>query len=544
MKTKVTVFGCLLVIGLITACAKPGVPGAGDSSSPSRKMDGSIGTIGGGGTLVFSFRHAALLAKQLMETTPDLKIGGGAPNEQLNSFYVKHRSSWIANLQRLADTKEMVLETNQTLQEFGNSMGALAIPEGAPQKVVLSVPYLTVRDGFPESKAIALAIHEAGHFSVPDISADSHPLFDQVAVALSIRRVPFSAREKRLPRPDEEFWAPLSVTDDGTKLVEYLGRDRLGIVQLETGWRDILTGKEVEYLGANWAKVVVDSSHLKFKNLVTNQIVSFETNEATVKTFVRQGRIYRSSPRAIQVYDLTTGREWEVILPRRTEKPLESAQLSPDDKIAAYFEGDGSVSFLDLSSGRLLDFVRTGFWIDRVTFLNDRHVLLSSPGKYDPEKWPFGPERKIRHWVLEVGKSNAEHVDAGKFIGNHQTTTFFMDNDERSLIQYHALTRRFAPSYELDAKEAVYVLYTGNEQKFLVNGKENYSSYPVPEAFKRSIALLDLSKPASRSELSRREDLERIESYSQTSLGPAVLSSIRDWSTGKQECIIRWVGGP
>jgi len=149
------------------------------SKSPD-SSEGSVGTVGGGGTLVFTFKNASTDAADTLE-----KIGRGnyefIDDYRVLTFFQRHQPKWLEALRSFSEDSEKVVETKEVLKEHGKPVGALSYPPESPEKVLLSIPYLTTHAGFPYDKAFILAMHEAAHFAIPVMSEEEHRYLDQIS---------------------------------------------------------------------------------------------------------------------------------------------------------------------------------------------------------------------------------------------------------------------------------------------------------------------------------------------------------------------------
>jgi len=360
-------------------------------------------------------------------------------NDRLNEFYVLNRDRWVNALRNFVEKPEMVSESGEALSERGVQVGALALPEAAPTNVVLNVPYLTGKDGFSEQKAIALAIHEAGHFAVPGISEAEHKFLDQVAVLLTWKRNATKTTLKEMRVKNKSSHGSLALTSDGLKLVQFPGDYSISVTHLETGWEEILKPKChlnshpcIGYLGEDWVKVALDDKTYSVRNLLTNQTVTIDVGKhldngglmanLRVETWVKDSKLYVSSTGGISVYDLNTGENQVVPLPNHDGRPGGPENLSASMKTLARLE-DNAYSFVDIRTGKILDFVRVSAWFVRTIFLDENRVLISNP---------YGVDR-AEDKIVDIATGKAVPVDSGAYVGRTESTLYFGPNNDKGV---------------------------------------------------------------------------------------------------------------
>jgi hypothetical protein len=225
-----------ILLGFLAGCSGPAntpVTSA-PAANPPAATGGSIGTLGGGGTLVFTLKQAAVIAHKVMEA--ETRVGTLPGDGPLAIYYARHRDAWMKSLKDVSEKTDLVTETNDPLVEKGVTKGAKVVMHGVSPRLYLNVPYLTTSDGFPERKAFATAIHEAGHLANPDMTDQEHEYLDQVASLLYARRPAPSLHTPKLVTKIPGYIDNFEVSSDGRLLsVELLAANELLTVDLETG---------------------------------------------------------------------------------------------------------------------------------------------------------------------------------------------------------------------------------------------------------------------------------------------------------------------
>lgn len=230
------------MILLVVACqGKPPMPPPGGSPTapPQAGNPATVGTRGGGTGLVFNFKQGALSALKVVRSKKSISFYNDE-SAMIEKFYATHRERLIENLELFADGKNIVFETGKKLAERGSPVGALSNPAENPEKVLLSVPFLTGPDGFTERKAFGLAFHEAWHFTYPQMTEAEHTYIDQMGSQL------YAFKSQVMPLKDEyffslnPFWQPQTVTSDASVMVLFQPRtkeevEKLILVNLKTG---------------------------------------------------------------------------------------------------------------------------------------------------------------------------------------------------------------------------------------------------------------------------------------------------------------------
>ncbi len=231
MKAKVVISG--LVVLLLSACGTPAPSGGGGgggsgngggrSLAPAPQLSasgGSVGTMGGGGTLVFTFKNGARLALEAMEST-DITQDAAPTEANLIQFYVKHRSAWLDALKRVISEPDLAKETMEILLEDNKQVAAKVVTDEKTSHIELSYPAVNVGEGFTAEKAFGLAIHEAGHIAYPTVTPKDHPYFDQIATVLyaAYRKQKATETRVRIPIPSQVSRVhDLMLSSDGKRI--------------------------------------------------------------------------------------------------------------------------------------------------------------------------------------------------------------------------------------------------------------------------------------------------------------------------------------
>ncbi|MGE0617037.1 MAG: hypothetical protein AB7P04_15510 [Bacteriovoracia bacterium] len=352
------------------AASEPMPTGSGGDYASNDTSSGSIGTRGGGGTVVFTFKQGAIAARQVMESVDELP----AETENLkalSAFYAKHRTRWQAALKEFSQNPDAIKVTEASLKEAGITVGAESVPAADPRYVRLSVPYLTGVDGFTEAKAFALAVHEAGHFAAGALTETEHDFLDQIGVLLYQKR-PVSKKSQYVFK--DVGWTGFKLTSDGRILTAKGPEGELVTVNLESGDRLVeVAGKSEGPWEPSWPqyqlldgdRVLVRFAERKYvvRNQRTNQVQTFQVagDYYTARPSPDQRSIWLGNRVSFTVVDLKSGHEtpYSLHIPDSGRDPFDIQWVSRDLKRYARQDlTNDVVPILSTGDHRVLDFVR------------------------------------------------------------------------------------------------------------------------------------------------------------------------------------------
>lgn len=504
-----------------------------------KKADGGIGTIGGGGTLKFSFLTGAMLAKDLMQVHDTVSVRPGVSPE-LEAFYQQHRLEWMAQLDRFVNDPQMIREVSEKLIHNNVSVGGLSSPPEAPTEVLLSVPYLTTRAGFPTEKAMALAIHESGHFAIREMDMKQHAYLDQIASLL------LWARDKKSVKPIYRVpyvatHGSVAITSDGRKLIQKDGGDALVIHDLQTGLETVLRSSGTRlhpasgtvYCGSDWVAIAKSERQYQIQNLVTNEAalidISKMASETELLANIHPMFQVRGHQMSIQIgyfvltHDLRDHSDKLQELPKNPG----SSYFNDDLSVVAVVEAERRrVTFQNPRTGEILDWFRSPKRIGTVSFLSLKKALVRWSG-----------DRETGATIVDLSREEAsyDHLP-GDFRG--------VTDDCKGLVFVEN------PGFDANINISIYDVETRETQKVKFNsaGYSNRIHFGMlgnslvlePKPFQ--LALFDVNSGQSTS--IKSEESEHPMEFSPTLFGRALISltgTSYNGKVGKDELVVRFI---
>jgi WD40 repeat protein len=231
-----------------------------------------------------------------------------------------------------------------------------------------------------------------------------------------------SGKERSLTTPGHQSSIrSLAVSADGTLAATAAGESDTVLWQLASGKElgrlrtpsNYFAVVRAMALSAD-AKLVLTDSGLwdrvagkrlaSFKDLEFSvEAVAFAPDGRTAATAVRDSRVGKDS--AICIWDTATGRQ----LRHLSSRPVHAVAYSPDSKVLASRNGDGTVSLWDVATGREVQCLKGHRReVDSVAFSSDRIHLASSSFDGDIFLWDASAGRKITQLVREDPRANPQ----------------------------------------------------------------------------------------------------------------------------------------